>query len=134
MPYIDLNPDRPHSPERTAEAGQFFDAISRLITYATMPRNGGLAFPSDAYILLAEIYCATGRLPQVCEQVDTFLRAQMATGRLYEARQDREVAGQVAAASASLARAAAAAEELTRALQAVQADIAGLGVREGGDA
>ena len=99
-----------------------------------MPRKGGLAFPSDAYVLLAEIYCATGRLPQVCEQVDTFLRAQMATGRLYEARQDREVAGQVAAASASLARAAAAAEELTRALQAVQADIAGLGVREGDDA
>lgn len=133
MSEIDLNPDRPHSPERTAEAGTFFDALSRLITYATMPGRGGIEFPADVYVLVAELYSATGRLPQICEQMDTFLRQQEATGRLYEAR-SLDVAGQVSKASAHLAQAAGAAEALTRALQAVQADIAGLGVTKDPDA
>ena len=133
MAEIDLNPDGPHSPERTAEAGQLLDAISRLITYATRPGAGGLVFPADAYTLLAEIYAATGRLPQVCDQLGEFLADQRATGRLYEA-QGREVAAQVSAARIHLTDAASAARALTRALQAVQADIAGLGVRDDPDA
>jgi hypothetical protein len=126
---FDLNPDRPHSPERTAELGDLFDQCSRAITYATMARNGGLDYPADAYRLLAELYSATGRFPQICEQLGQFLAAQQATGRLYEAR-GRDIADQVGAARADLDEATAAAQRLTRALRAVQADIAGLGVRE----
>ena len=128
---IDLRPDGPHSPEHTAEAGQLFDDCSRFLTYATMPGRGGLEYPADAYRLLGDLYAATGRFPQVCGQLGQFMQLREAAGRLYEA-QGRDIAGQVAAAAAHLAEAAAAAQSLTRALQAVQADIAGLGVREDG--
>jgi hypothetical protein len=121
--------DGPHSPERTAEIGTLFDEYSRYITYATMPEKHGLTFPSDACRLVADLYSATGRIPQVCDQLGQFLRAQEATGRLYEA-QGRDIAVQVDRAQVHLDQAAEAARALTRALQAVQADIAGLGVKE----
>jgi hypothetical protein len=129
---IDLNPDGPHSPERTAEAGQLFDGCSRYLTYATMAGKGGVGYPADAYRLLGDLYAATGRLPQVCDQLVHFLRAQEATGHLYEAR-GLEVADQLALAEIHAEQAVRAARNLTTALQAVQADIAGLGVREGTD-
>jgi len=130
MTSVDLNPDGPHSPEITARAGQLFDDTSRFLVYATMPRRGGLAYPADVYRLIADLYTATARFPQMCEQLARFLRAQAATGRLYEAR-GRDIALQVERAEMHLDQAAAAAHALTTALQAVQADIAGLGVREG---
>lgn len=132
MTEFDLNPDGPHSPERTAEAGQLFDDVSRFLTYATMERRSGLAYPADAYRLLGDLYAATGRLPQVCDQLRQFLTAQEATERLYEAR-GRDVFEQVCEARMDLAAAAEAARKLTAALQATQADIAGLGVKEATD-
>jgi hypothetical protein len=130
MTDFDLNPDGPHSPERTAGAGQLFDDCSRFLTYATIKGNGGLDYPADAYRLVADLYAATGRFPQVCGQLEDFLRAQEATGKLYEAR-GRDTMAQVDRAAVHLSQARAAAANLTKALQAVQADIAGLGVREG---
>ena len=132
MTDFDLNPDGPHSPERTAEAGQLLDDASRYLCYATMERRGGLAYPADAYRLLGDLYAATGRLPQVCDQLRQFLTAQEATERLYEAR-GRDVFEQVCEARMDLAAAVEAARKLTAALQAVQADIAGLGVKKGTD-
>jgi hypothetical protein len=126
MTDYDLNPDGPHSPQRTAEVGQLFDDVSRLLCYATMPGKGGLEFPADVYSLVADMYSAAGRFPQVCEQLDGFLAAQAATGRLYEAR-GRDVTAQVREAAAHLLDAGNAALAFTRALQAVQADISGLG-------
>jgi hypothetical protein len=128
----DLNVDRPHSPERTAEAGQLFDDCSRLLVYATMSGKGGLEYPGDAYRLIADIYSATGRLPQACEQVGQFLEAQAAREAAYEAR-GRDPVEQAAQAAAHLAKAAVAAHALTTALQAAQTAIAGLGIREGND-
>jgi hypothetical protein len=125
----DLNPDGPHSPERTAEAGTLFDDCSRFITYATMDGKGGLAYPSDVYRIVADLYSATARFPQVCDQLTRFLRTQAATGRLYEAR-GRDVAGQVSEAAMQLRAASEAARNLTTALQNVQAAISGLGVNE----
>ena len=99
--------------------------------------TGGAAHGNDSSNAsqrsMGDILLATGRLPQVCDQLGEFLADQRATGRLYEA-QGREVAAQVSAARIHLTDAASAARALTRALQAVQADIAGLGVREGDDA
>jgi hypothetical protein len=132
MSEIDLNPDVPHTPERTAEAGEWFDACSRFLTYASMPGKGGLVFPAGAYRLLGELYSATSRLPQMCDQLVAFLRAQEATGRLYEAR-GRDISEQARKAEGHLGSAADFARGLTRALQAVQADIAGLGVKEDPD-
>ena len=126
----DLNSDGPHSPERTAEAGQLFDDASRFLTYATMGGKGGLEYPAEVYRLVADLYAATGRLPQMCSQLEDFLRDQEATGRLYEA-QGRDIAAQLTRAAMHLGHAADAARALTRALQSVQADIAGLGVKDG---
>lgn len=125
----DLNPDGPHNPERTAEAGQLFDDCSRFLCYATMPDSGGLEDPADAYRLIADIYAATGRLPQACEQIGGFLMAQGRRADAYEAR-GRNPGEQAAIAAARLADAATAARNLTRALQAAQTAIAGLGIRE----
>jgi hypothetical protein len=132
MTDFNLNPDGPHSRDRTATAGQLFDDISRFLVYASMPGKGGLESPGDVYRLLADLYSATGRISQICSQVEDFLSAQAATGRLYEAR-SRDVAFQVGCAAEHLGDALEAAERLTRALQAVQADISGLGVKESTD-
>ena len=129
MTDFDLNPDSPHSPERTAEAGQWFDDLSRLLVYASMPCKGGLEYPADAYRFVADVYSATGRIPQMCEQLEAFLRAQVVAGQLYEAR-GRDIEIQRDRAAIHLGQAAAHARALTRALQEVQADISGLGVRE----
>jgi hypothetical protein len=126
---IDLNPDGPHSPDHTAELSQLFDDCSRAIVYATMSDKHGLEYPSDVYTLVADLYSATGRLPQVCEQVAQFLHTQAATGHLYEA-QGRGVGHQVAEANRHLSDVMVAAQAVTRFLQAVQADISGLGVKE----
>jgi hypothetical protein len=127
----DLNPDGPHSRDRTREVGQLFDDASRFLTYAT--NNGcGLDYPADVYTLVADLYAATGRFPQICSQVQDFLEAQWATGRLYEAR-GRDAAAQIDHAGVHLSQARTAAANLTRALQAVQADIVGLGVKENPD-
>jgi hypothetical protein len=89
----DLNPDGPHSPDRTREVGQLFDDASRFLCYATMERHGGLDYPADVYALVADFYAATGRFPQMCEQLGQFLSAQP-PDRLYEAR-GRSVTGRV---------------------------------------
>ena len=129
MTGINLNPDGPHSSDHTAELGTLFDDCSRAIVYATMPGKGGLNYPADVYRLVADLYAATGRFPQICEQIEVFLAAQAATGRLYEAR-GRDVQIQRNRAVVHLDEAAAHAGALTRALQAVQADISGLGAKE----
>lgn len=128
---IDLNVDGPHSPGRTAEAGQLFDDCSRLLVYATMSDKGGLDYPGDAYRLIADVYSATGRLPQACEQIGRFLEAQAARDGAYEAR-GRNPASAARLAAAHLAGAANAARTLTDALRAAQTAIAGLGIREDG--
>lgn len=134
---IDLNPDGPHSPEHTAEVGQIFDDASRFLTYATMERRGGLDYPADVYALVADLYSATGRFPQMCAQLEAFLRAQEAAGRLYEARH-RDAPGAVTAAVEAaadhLSQAEGAARTLTLLLRQVQSDISGLGVDETRDA
>lgn len=133
MTDFDLNPDGPHGPARTAEAGQLFDDCSRFLTYATMVRRGGIEYPSGIYRLLGDLYAATGRFPQMCAQVEACLRDQEATRRLYDA-QGRDVRDQIERAAAHLSRAEVAARALTVALQSVQKDINGLGVKEDGDA
>lgn len=134
MPELpDLNPDGPHSPEHTAEVAGLFDDCSRFLTYATMGSATGLDNPADAYRLIAELYSATGRLPQVCEQIDQFLRTQAATGRLREA-QGRDIGQRVRMAADSLRLAGNFASSLTTALQNAQTAINGLGVKDGDDA
>jgi hypothetical protein len=132
---IDLTPDGSHSPERTAEAGQLLDDCSRFLVYASMSEKRGMEYPADAYRLIADIYAATGRLPQAFDQIGRFLGAQADRSGVYEAR-GRDPREQAALAAARLAEAATAARTLTAALQAAQTAISGLGIREddGGEA
>lgn len=134
---VDLNPDGPHSPERTAQVGQMFDDCSRYLCYATMAEKHGLDYPADVYTLVADLYSATGRFPQMCAQLEAFMRAQEAAGRLYEARH-RDAPGAVTAAVEAaadhLSQAEDAAHRLTLLLRQVQSDISGLGVNETRDA
>jgi hypothetical protein len=97
-----------------------------------MEGKGGLEYPADVYSLAADLYVATGRFPQICAQLQRFIRERVATGRLYEA-QGRDIGEQADRAVDHLELAAGAARTLTRALEAFQADIAGLGVREDPD-
>lgn len=126
----DLNSDGPHSPEHTAEAGQQLDDVTLFLSHATIPGNGGLKHPADAYSLAADLYVAASRFPQICAQLQRFTREQVASGRLYEA-QGRDIGGQADRAVDHLDLAASAARTMTKALEGFQADIAGLGVREG---
>ena len=120
------NPGGPHSPRRTAQAGDLFDRLSRFLVYATMSRDG-VRTPGDAYVLLADVYLAAGRLPQLCGQLAEFLAGQAAAGRLRDDR-GRDPAGQCALAAASLRQAAGHAAGLDAALQDAQRHIAGLAV------
>jgi hypothetical protein len=127
-----LNPDGPHSPERTAEAGQLLDDCSRFIVYATMSEKRGLGYPADAYRLIADLYAATSRLPQTCDQIGRFLAEQAQRAGAYDARK-RDPREQASLALIHLANAADAASRLTESLQSAQTAIAGLGIREDED-
>lgn len=132
MTSVNLNPDDPHSPERTAELGALFDACSRAIVYATMG-TAGVPYPAAAYRLVADIYCATGRLPQLCGQLDSLMSGLLEADRLQA--DPGTLPPQVACARAHehLGEAAKAAAALTRAFQAYQADITGLALKEDSD-
>jgi len=127
---IDLNPDGPHSPERTAEVAAIFDACSRFLVYSTMGSAPGLDYPSEAYRLLGELYSATSRLPQLCGQLAEFLAAQLATGKLGD-DSGRDPAVACEGASMHLRLAAERAAGLTASLQDVQRAISGLHVKSG---
>lgn len=47
-----------------------------------MPGSGGIDYPGDVHKLLGDLYLATGRLPQLLDQVAAFLLAQAYRGRL----------------------------------------------------
>jgi len=123
-----LNPGGPHSPEHTAAAGARLDDASRFLVYATMG-GAGLRYPADVYALAASLYCAAGRIPQMCAQMQAFLARQEAGGSMYEAA-GRDIASQCQLAADHLEQAAGHAAALTQALQDFQAAIAGLSVRD----
>lgn len=81
------------------------------------------------YLLVGNLYTATSRLSQVCDQVGGFLGNQTVTRQLYDAK-DRDPVDQVTRAQMNLSYAAMDARDLTARLRAAQTDIAGLGVRE----
>ena len=127
MPEIDLNPDGPHSPERTKEVADLLAEGVRFLNYST---NGGpgLEYPGDVYSLLGALYTGTERLPQLLMQLTSFLAAQAASGTLADDH-GRDVATLTAEASYNLGTAHQLAADLTKALQNAQQAITGLYVR-----
>ena len=127
---IDLNPDGPHSPERTAEVAAIFDACSRFLVYATLGGAPGLDYPAEMYSLLGELYSATGRMQQLFGQLRVFLRAQAEAGNLGD-RSGRDIHLSVSAACGALVAAGDASAALTSLLQEAQKEIAGLHGKSG---
>jgi hypothetical protein len=128
---IDLNPDGPHSPERTAEAAGIFDACSRYLVYATMGSAPGLDYPAEMYALLGELYSATGRMQQMTGQLAAWLRREQEAGKLGD-RRGKDTGVAVGDAAYALNQAGFQSASLTRWLQKAQDAIAGLHAREGG--
>ena len=125
--------DGPHSPELTAAAAARVAELVRFLVYASTPSSGGLADPGDACDLLGELHTATQRLPQLLGQLQAFLDAQLASGRIGDDR-GRDPVPLAWNAAAHLAGAQARAAEVTAELRAARNAIASLYVKGGTDA
>lgn len=79
---VDLNPDNPHSPERTAELAHVAAEAVRVLNHATMPGRGGLAYPSDVCAVLSSLHELVRRIPQLCDQLGNWLAAENDAGRV----------------------------------------------------
>ena len=126
----DLNPDGPHSPERTAEVADLVAEGIRYLNYATLGDAPGLGYPADAYSLLGHLYTATERMPQLFDQMAAFLSNWQASGQLADAN-GADPNQRTAMAMARLADATVRVQQADRALRDAQNAIAGLYVAEG---
>jgi hypothetical protein len=80
---IDLDPDSPHSPERTRQLADVAAETIRTLNYATRG-DDGLREPGDAYELLGTLAQLAERLPQLCEQIRDYLTEAHNRGELFE--------------------------------------------------
>jgi hypothetical protein len=109
----------------TELAGEAAEAV-RALNHATFPGTDGLAWPSDAYDILASLALLASRLPQLLGQLDRFVSHEVEAGRV--SVDGGEYAGdpQAAAAVTShwLDEARAHAAQLHHALDAAQQAVA----------
>lgn len=80
---IDLDPDAPHSPERTRALADVGASVIRTLNYATRTTDG-LNDPGDAYELLGALGQLAERLPQLCGQIRDYLTEAHNRGELFE--------------------------------------------------
>lgn len=80
---IDLDPDAPHSPERTRALADVGASVIRTLNYATRTTDG-LNDPADAYELLGTLAQLAERLPQLCEQIRDYLTEAHNRRELFE--------------------------------------------------
>lgn len=116
----------PPSPAELAARAE--DAI-RALTYATLPWEQGLEYPGDVYDVLGSLKVLAMQLPQVCDQLASFLTAQHTAG-LIRAVEGQPFAGDtgdaVGTAVLWLGKAGAAADALHEAWNNTQTATAGL--------
>ena len=128
----DFRLDGPHDPALTQAAADQIAERVKFLVYATLGGAPGLGDPADADRLISALYTATGRMPQLFDQVTRFANRLAATGRLRD-DENRSANGQVARASYHLDEARGHAAKLTGALQAAQNVFSALSVTEDGD-
>ena len=111
---------------RSAEeaAADIADAV-RSLNHVTLDA-ASLEFPSEVYGILADLYTATGRLPQALQQLAQILSTQRDTGRLTldDTTRHTDPNDAVTAAIEQLHTAAHTLEAVTHALTEAQNDIA----------
>jgi hypothetical protein len=84
MKKVDLDPDGPHSPDRTRETADVAAETIRVLNYATLPGRGGLMEPADVHALLGTLAQLVVRLPQVFTQSASWLAGEQSAGRVQE--------------------------------------------------
>jgi hypothetical protein len=107
----------PHDDHTTAGAAALAAETIRYLAYATS--HGGLTTPATVYTLTAELSAAAARIPQVLAQINGWLTDQARTGQLAD-DQHRPAAQITGDATTALVHAARHANDLARALAAVQ--------------
>jgi len=123
---VDLNPDAPHSPERTRELADTAAEAVRALNYATQPGRDGLTYPGDVHSLLGALGTLTERLPQLCDQLGRWLATEQAAGHLAEGEHGHyggDSGRAVIAARSALGEAGRTATRLTSLLGEAQAAI-----------
>jgi hypothetical protein len=81
---IELRTDGPHSPEYTRQVASALAECVRVLNHATLSHEVGsaLKYPSHVDYVLVELASMALRLPQLCEQIATWLAGQHAAGRI----------------------------------------------------
>ena len=139
MTAIIIATDAPADPATVTEYGDALPELVRALNHVTRHQSA-LEYPSDADRLLRNISRAASMLPQLLEQVASWLTAEVAAGRIQVAAgscfPDAVIAGDVA--RLQLEQAQAHARMLQQALDGaagVTCDLAGTGdsSSEGGD-
>ena len=117
---------------RSAEeaAADIADAV-RSLNHVTLDA-ASLEFPSEVYGILADLYTATGRLPQALQQLAQILSTQRDTGRLTLDDTTRHTDPNVAVTAVieQLHTAAHTLEAVTHALTEAQNDIAAVAIND----
>jgi hypothetical protein len=89
----------------------------RALNHATLPAARGLTEPADAYAVVGSLAVMTGRLPQALAQLQAFVEAEVAAGRV--AIVAGAHAGDPEAAAAAVARGVRTASAATEVLRDV---------------
>ena len=122
----------PHSDETTAGAARLAAEAIRFLNYATMPQSGGLTEPATVPALAGELSTTVYRLPQLFSQLTDWLNEAMAAGQLAD-DYGRPVYRLTDEARLLLSKAMGRADDLGRALAAVQSLTTSLHVAGGGE-
>lgn len=134
MVTIDLNPNAPHSTKRTLAVADAAAEAIRTLNYATMHGRMGLEYPGDVYELLGTLAQIGERLPQLCDQLRTWLMGELNAGRLGEPKSGPNGGSATLAvlrARDQLALAAGNATELRAQLRQAQASISAVQATDG---
>ena len=110
--------------ESITEAASFAAEAARIVCHV---RLGSVP---TIYAVTAEFYTAAFAMQTAAQNMIADLARMAAEDELYDARMDGDPAASIELAKGHLARAAARAEQLGRALQDTQNDLAGVGHRE----
>lgn len=81
---VQLDPDGPHSPERTRRLANVIRDAVRALNHATQPMNRypGLEFPLDVYEVLGALTPGAHGLTQLFDQLGDWLERELQAGRI----------------------------------------------------
>jgi hypothetical protein len=118
---IQLSTAGPHSPQYTRDVAATAAEAVRVLNHATLNNHGeALAYPGDAESVIRSMAAVAQRLPQLLDQLQSWLTGELQAGRLQVAYGPHagNPAAAVAATGGRLLTAAGCASQLSDALTA----------------